>query len=164
MLDDIARRCATGESLTQAFVTAPSTAALAPTFDSALTEIQRGATLAEGLARTPTDDSDLALTVHVLLLCSRVGGNVSESLDRAAATLRERDAALQERAAQSAQARLSARVLTLVPMTFAGWTTLTSTRVRAFTLTPAGTVCLCLGLLLNGAGSRAMRSIIRGAQ
>jgi tight adherence protein B len=164
MLDDIARRCATGESLSQAFVTAPSTAALAPTFDGALAEIQRGATLTEGLVGTRVDNADLALTVHVLTLCSRVGGNVSESLDRAAATLRERDAALQERVAQSAQARLSARVLTMVPMAFAAWTTLTSKQVRAFTLSPVGTVCFCLGVLLNSAGSRAMRSIIRGAQ
>lgn len=162
LLDDVARRCATGESLTQAFVTAPGTAALAPTFDATIAEIKRGATLVESLRSTPLHNNALALAVHVLILCSRVGGNVSESLDRAAATLREREAMVQERIAQSAQARLSARVLTLVPLAFAGWTTLTSPRVRAFTFSTTGAICLCLGLILNVTGSRVMRRLIGG--
>lgn len=163
-LDDVARGCASGASLSHAFVDSPRVSALTPTFDHALVSIGRGSTLAEALTQERTDDASLALAIHVLVLCARVGGNVSESLDRAAAALRERDGAARERIAQSAHARLSARALTLVPLVFASWTILTSPRVRGFMLSPVGMVCLCVGLALNLAGSRAMRRIIEGVR
>ena len=163
-LDDLARRCASGESLAAAFLASPRVAELAPTFDPTVNALQRGATLAEALQQQPSGPASLALVVHVLHLCARLGGNVSESLDRAAATLRERDAAEQERIAQSAQSRLSARVLTLVPLGFAGFTLLTNAQGRAFMFTPFGMVCAGIGVLLNLTGARAMSRVIRGAR
>ena len=163
-LDDLARRCASGESLAAAFFASPRVAELAPTFDPTVNALQRGATLAEALQQQPSGPASLALVVHVLHLCARVGGNVSESLDRAAATLRERDAAEQERIAQSAQSRLSARVLTLVPLGFAGFTLLTNAQGRAFMFTPFGMVCAGIGVLLNLTGARVMSRVIRGAR
>jgi len=161
-LDDLARRCASGESLAAAFLASPRVTELAPTFDPTMHALQRGATLAEALQHQPSGPASLALVVHVLQLCARVGGNVSESLDRAAATLRERDAAEQERLAQSAQARLSARVLTWVPLGFAAFTLLTNAQGRAFMFTPFGLVCAGLGVSLNLIGARVMSRVIRG--
>lgn len=167
LLDDLARRCASGESMAHAFSVSRTVGAVSPTFDHTTAALQRGATLAEALKNQPThhgNHGDVALVVHVLRLCATEGGNVSESLDRAAATLRDRHAAAQERVAQSAQARLSAKVLTLVPICFASWTLLTSPDVQRFIFTPAGTVCMFLGLFLNLAGWRVMSRIIRGVQ
>ena len=162
LLDDVARRCASGEALAHAFAASREVEALSPLFDRTLIALQRGATFAEALQQQPAEPSGVALVVHILGLCARVGGNVSEPLDRAAATLRERHAATQERIAQSAQARLSVRVLTLVPIGFASWTLLTSRDVQRFMFTPAGVVCLCAGLTLNAVGWRVMRRIIGG--
>ena len=87
---------------------------------------------------------------------------MSESLDRAAATLRDREAVGNERVAQSAQARLSARVLTILPIAFGGWTLLTTPTVQHFFLTPIGVACLLLGLGLNAGGWLLMRRVSRG--
>ena len=164
LLDDVARRCASGETLTHAFNTSRAVADLSPLFDRTLIALHRGATFAEALAQQPAESAGVALVVHILGVCARAGGNVSEPLDRAAATLRERHAASQERIAQSAQARLSVRVLTLVPVAFASWTVLTSGDVQHFMLSPAGVICVALGLALNAAGWRVMQRIIGGSR
>jgi tight adherence protein B len=163
LLDDIARRCASGDSLTNAFVFSGGIAALIPVFDHTLVLLRHGATLGEALPAPSAERPSLALVLHVLGLCARVGGNVSESLDRGAATLRERDSVVQERIAQSAQARLSARVLTLIPVAFACWTLITSAQSRAFMFTAVGMASVGIGLSLNVAGSRLMSRIITGA-
>ncbi len=162
LLDDVARRCASGEALAHAFTASREVAELSPLFDHTLIALQRGATFAEALQQQAVETPGVALVVHILTLCARVGGNVSEPLDRAAAALRERHAVSQERIAQSAQARLSVRVLTLVPIGFASWTLLTSRDVQHFMLTPAGVVCVGLGLALNVMGWRVMQRIIGG--
>jgi Flp pilus assembly protein TadB len=160
LLDDIARRCASGESLRNGFVAALARSELQPSFAHATQLLHGGATIAEALASQAAITADQALAVHVLRLCATQGGNVSVSLDRAAATLRERDALAQERIAQSAQARLSARVLTLLPVGFSVWTLATTPSVRHFVVTPPGLVCVTLGLVLNLTGWRLMNRII----
>ncbi len=163
LLDQTARRCSSGESLAHAFAKALETSPLDDAFASASAAMRSGATLERALEQQSTDDADLALGVHVLRLCAVQGGNVSESLDRAAATLREREAIVQERVAQSAQARLSARVLTLFPIGFGCWTLLTTSSVRTFVITPIGITCLSLGLLLNLVGWKLMSRVIGGS-
>ena len=160
-LDTISRRCASGESLSTALRGA--VAPTLPAFARVQALLGRGCTVQEALSAFTTTDPDVALAVHVLDLCATQGGNVSESLDRAAATLRERHAVRLEREAQSAQARLSARVLTVVPIAFAAWTLATTPAVRAFTATPPGFACLALGAAVNLTGWRLMRRAIRSA-
>ncbi len=75
--------------------------------------------------------------------------------------LRERAAARAERWAHGAQARLSARVLTIVPLGFAGWSAVAGERTRAVYLSSvAGATCALLGLILNVAGWLWMKKII----
>jgi tight adherence protein B len=81
-------------------------------------------------------------------------------LERAAATLRVRAAVAAEQRAQSAQAQLSARVLTLVPIALLGLLVITDSKVRAALGTPAGLGVAVLGGLLNVAGALWMRRII----
>ncbi len=106
-------------------------------------------------------DSDLALTVQALSAASHLGGPIAATLDEAAAVLRERAAARAERRAHAAQARLSARVLTIVPVGFAGWSVVASQRTRdVYLSSAAGGLCALCGLALNFAGWRWMHRII----
>ena len=170
VLDTVSRRCASGESLGTALAGALAAAgsnAGAATM-SCLAEaaplLGGGSTVREALRAVTSSDADVVLAVHVLALCAAQGGNVSESLDRAAATLRDRQGVRLEREAQSAQARLSARVLTVVPVGFAAWTLATTPTVRAFTTTPAGLACMAAGATMNLAGWRWMRRAIRSTE
>ena len=161
VLDTVSRRCASGESLSAAL-----TAALRTTtrFAGPTAVLDRGGSVRDALAGVQHTDPDVTLAVHVVELCAAQGGNVSESLDRAAATLRERHGMRLERRAHSAQARLSARVLTVVPIAFAGWTLATTPTVRAFTTTPAGLACIVLGAATNAVGWRLMTRAIRSSE
>jgi len=162
MLDQTARQCASGVSLGEAFTVAVNGSTLRYVFADATAALATGEAIDAALARIPLDQSDIALAAHVLRLCATQGGTVSESLDRAAATLRDREAVGNERVAQSAQARLSARVLTILPIAFGGWTLLTTPAVQHFFLTPIGLGCLLLGLGLNAGGWLLMRRVSRG--
>ncbi len=164
MLDDIARRCASGQSLTSAFET--TTAARDELDDVATirTALASGSSIDHALSLAAPRDADGLLAIHVLRLCARQGGNVGESLDRAAATLRERDAIRSERLAQAAQARLSAKVLTVVPIAFSAWTLLTTQSVQEFATSPFGLVCCGAGIGLNLTGWTLMNRAIRGRE
>jgi len=168
MLNDVARRCSSGCSLTASFLAANSTETpdsnqrgAGAEFRRTIAALRGGAIFHDALGHETPRHADTALAIHVLRLCALQGGNVSESLDRAAATLRERHGARQERIAQAAQARLSAKVLTLVPVAFAGWTMLTTESVRQFLTTPIGAGCLATGIILNLAGWWLMKRAIR---
>ena len=94
----------------------------------------------------------------------RPAGRAATAVEAVAATLRERHAASQEIAAHSAQARLSAVVIALLPVAFPVWCVATDDRAAAFLLaSPAGWVCLVGGLGLLGAGAWWMARIVGSA-
>ena len=118
--------------------------------------------LAESLDRVhPTGDTELF--VHALHVMLRTDAEPAEVLDRAVLIARERRAWRAERQSQAAQARLSARLLTMLPLAFAVWSTATSGRVRDAELhQPVVAVCLVVGAALNAAGWWWMRRLVRG--
>jgi tight adherence protein B len=122
-----------------------------------------GRSLADTVTRTTTD-ADEAVVVQSVSVASELGGPMAATIDAAAALLRERDAIRAEAVAHSAQARLSARVLTAVPLVFATWSTVTSDSFRQSLGTPIGSACIVLGALLNLAGWRWMRRVVAGAE
>lgn len=105
--------------------------------------------------------ADETVVVHAVRVATELGGPVAATLDAAAALLRERLTARAEALAHAAQARLSARVLTAVPLVFAGWSALTSGSFRAALLSPAGAACALGGGLLNLTGWAWMRRLVR---
>ncbi len=120
-----------------------------------------GDSLPDALGATDRDDADLAFTVQALSATAHLGGPIAATLDQAAAVLRERAAARAERRAHGAQARLSGRVLTIVPLGFAVWSATVSQRTRdIYVSTVAGGICAVFGIALNLAGWRWMRHII----
>ena len=100
--------------------------------------------------------------LQTLRAAHAAGGSGIDALERAAAVLRERRAWRHERRAQSAQARLSARLLTLLPPVFAAWGVAADGRVRtAYGASPLPAVCVLFGLALNLAGWWWMRQLVQ---
>ncbi len=158
LLDCIARQVRTGSSLTSAALDeiGPGTP-----LSGVVDRLTDGDSLVDALAAVVTADPDLALTVQALSATAHLGGPIAATLDEAAAVLRERAAARAERRAHGSQARLSARVLTVVPVVFAVWSAVASQRTRdVYLSTAAGGVSAVVGLTLNVAGWRWMTRII----
>ena len=158
LLDGIARRVRSGSSMTSAVIDEIDDSS---PLHVVLDRLDTGDSLAQALGSVEADDGDLALTVQALSATAHLGGPIAATLDAAAAVLRERAAALAERRAHGSQARLSARVLTIVPLGFAVWSAAVSKHTRdVYISTTAGGVCAICGLALNLAGWRWMRRII----
>ena len=158
LLDGIARQVRSGASLTSATIDEidPSSPLRAVS-----DRLEIGDSLTDALTAVDTGNGDLALTVQALSAAAHLGGPIAATLDEAAAVLRERAAARAERRAHGSQARLSARVLTIVPIGFAVWSAAASQRTRdVYISTAAGGVCAICGLALNVVGWRWMRRII----
>ncbi len=158
MLDAIARQVRSGSSLTSAVIDEIDRSS--PLGEVAERLAGRGS-LADALTAITPGDDDLALTVQALSATAHLGGPIAATLDEAAAVLRERAAARAERRAHGSQARLSGRVLTIVPLGFAVWSAVTSQRTRdVYVATAAGSICALCGLALNLVGWRWMKRII----
>lgn len=161
-LNAIARRVRSGSSLASAVVESIDAGS---SLGVMVGRLAAGDSLVVALGTVPAGDADVALTIQALSAAAHLGGPIAATLDDAAAVLRDRAAARAERQAHSAQARLSARVLTIVPFGFALWTALSSDRTRAVYLSSAvGSVCAISGTVLNVAGWRWMRRIIGPAR
>lgn len=141
--------------------------------DIAASELRSGSTLSvawstatsrHGAAVTPDPtDPDAAVVTTVLGAAAALGGPMAASLDAGAALLRERVHLRAEAGAHAAQAKLSARVLTAVPLAFAAWSALTSATFRAAVTAGPGPVCLLTGCVLNLVGWRWMRRLVTRA-
>ncbi len=127
--------------------------------------IDQGSSVAAAVTRSlndPRRPSDPALNLlwSVIAAAADFGGSAAGPLDRVAAALRMRSADRQERAAQSAQARLSAHVLTVVPIAVLALMALTDPDVRHLLVTAHGCAIVLVGLALNLAGWFWMRRVV----
>jgi Flp pilus assembly protein TadB len=158
LLEAIARQVRSGSSLTSAFVDEATTLS---GLSEAVIRISNGVSLADSLQRIVPAEADLAFAVQALAATARLGGPIAATLDDAAAVLRQRVAARAERRAHGSQARLSARVLTIVPVGFGAWSAIVSRQTRAVYLSSgAGTTCAVCGLMLNVVGWRWMKRLL----
>lgn len=108
----------------------------------------------------PTD-GDEAVVVQVLAVAACLGGAVAATLQAGAALLHERAVVRAEARAHAAQARLSARVLTAVPLMFAAWNLATSATFRDAVCTPVGAVAAAAGAVLSIVGWWWMQHVVR---
>ncbi|CAN5426677.1 hypothetical protein BH23ACT3_BH23ACT3_16960 [soil metagenome] len=161
--DALARRVRTGDSLVGALrtVEAPATihAAVAP----ALLALDRGAGAATAIVTARHRSTGLDAAAGVIAACATLGGPAAEPLDRVAATMRRRVADAADRRAQSAQARLSALTLTVLPGAVLAVLITTSSAVRSSLGITAVLVSVGAGGCLNLIGWWWMRRIIAGA-
>lgn len=130
-------------------------------------EIQHGAGMAAAVdawAARPGASPTVRLAAAALSLGVTAGGEVARSMDRVAATLRERRELQAEVHSLATQARASAGVLGMAPV---GFTALVSTiepgMVQFLVTTPVGVLCLVGGLGLEVAGVVWMARIVAAA-
>jgi tight adherence protein B len=161
--DSLARALRGGATLHHALRTIPPPASVRDRLAPAMLALERGASVAAALAEPVAGSPHLDLVLVVLRACAEHGGEAAEPIDRAAAALRQRSALAGERRTQSAQARMSAVVMTLLPGAMLGMLLLTSPPVRASAASPIGLVVIAGGALLNLAGWWWMRRLIAGA-
>lgn len=111
----------------------------------------------------PSHRHEVAVAVQAVHRSAGLGHHPAAVFDRAAASLREQQALRAEQQAHTAQARLSARVLTVVPVAFAAFSAWSSSDVRRVLWSPAGAALVTVGLAVNLLGWWWMRRIVRRA-
>lgn len=162
--EGMARGLRSGSSLTTAFNESgndPDHARMAIVVGPVVAQVARGRSLVDAVRSGATDSTTAAgLALTVLRSCADIGGPAAGPLERVAATLRARDALRQEQQAHSAQAQMSARVMTLVPVGMLALLAVTDPRVRDSIGSTAGAVAVTLGVSLNLAGWWWMQRII----
>lgn len=152
-----------GSSLTRAVLDADEPATTPP-FPHVVRALRRGRPLAEACRDAADGPSTPAgLVAPVVASCAELGGPAAAALERVAAVLLARADERDERLAASAQARLSCRVLTVVPLGVVGFVALTEPSIRAALATPAGLLCLAAGGALDALGWWWMRRLIGAA-
>lgn len=158
----IARRLRAGEALRHVLTREqPVHGALRAQTEPLRRALAHGASVAEAVAAAATPQhARLDLVWAVLAVTSDYGGGAAGPIDRTAAALRLRSADAQERSAQSAQARLSAHVLTAVPLVVLALLMATDPDVRHIVVRPSGWLILGAGLVLNLCGWCWMRFIV----
>jgi tight adherence protein B len=157
LLDALAAELRTGSSLATAVGQALGRTGIAGA------AVRPGVALA-ALSRIPVGDADEAVVVQALVAAHTLGGATAPTFDAAAALLRERIAIRAEAEVHSAQARLSARVLTAIPLVFCAWNVLTSASFRRAWGSEVGLTCAVLGAACNLCGWLWMRRLVAGAQ
>lgn len=176
--EQLARQVRSGSTL-HASITAvrPLSDELAGRLEPLHHDLARGLTLVEAAGAGPhafvaigdpprarhrprREDRHVRLALDVIGVCASVGGPCAAALDRTAAALRQRAADRSERRSQASQARLSAHVLTVVPLALLGLLLAIDDDVRGVVVTPTGVGVIGGGLVLNGAGWLWMRAVV----
>lgn len=158
--DDLSAALRSGRSLAKAIDGIDAPAALAEVVSAVRHDLRRGASLGDSMRATSPDDPDARFTWVIVTAVAEHGGPAAEPIDRAAAALRARHAERVERQTQSTTARLSARVMTALPVAMLLLLLTTSPPVRDATRTPIGTVAVVGGIGLNLAGWWWMRRLL----
>ena len=163
--DDLAREVRTGASLATAVRECGAHPGVAEVTGPIVVRLSRGQSLNAALRATSADSaSAIGLALTVLRSCADLGGPAASPLERVAATLRDRNAIREEQLAHSAQARMSARVMTLVPVGMLALLAATDPNVRGRDRYPAGLAAVTAGAVLNVIGWWWMQRIIGRAR
>jgi tight adherence protein B len=110
------------------------------------------------LVRVPSEDLDMVVTA--VNIQHRVGGNLAHVLEAIAETMRERERVRGEIASLTAQQRLSANIITILPFIVTGILYVTSPNYIRRLFEPGITqYMLFAGLLMVGAGYLMLRRI-----
>ena len=159
--DDLARQLRSGSTLRDAMTTTlPNDPATRRATDELRRRLDRGRSMADACPPPVDSGAHLGLAIIVITTAARLGGSPAPAIDRTAGTLRQRAVDADERIVHAAQARLSAHVLTAVPLAMLLLLLVTDDDVRATATSTLGATCIAVGLSLNAIGSTWMRRII----
>lgn len=159
--DDLARQLRSGSTLRDAMTTTlPNDPATRRATDDLRRRLDRGRSLVDACEPPGNVGAHLRLAIIVISTAARLGGSPAPAIDRTASTLRQRAVDADERSVHAAQARLSAHVLTAVPLAMLFLLLITDDDVRAASTSTLGATCIAVGLSLNAMGSAWMHRII----
>ncbi len=128
-----------------------------------VSRVRGGLSLADALGDWVADTPDRRTAAALLVLGHASGAAMAASLDRAAASLRQRQALGDEIRALTSQTRASGMVVAAAPAGFAAIVTLVDADAMSRLLaTPVGLMSLVAGLALEGLGLWWMARLCRG--
>lgn len=111
---------------------------------------------------TRTGSADLDLTVTAILIQRQVGGNLGEVLDNISVTIRERLRARGEIRTLTAQGRISALIITLLPVALTVMIYLINPAyMRPLFTSPIGLIIMATAVLMNGVGIFLISRIVK---
>lgn len=157
LIDELSSALTSGTSPAQAMTSASKLPGpLAAGLSRAVHQIHTGRGMQEVIDEWAGDHRDVGavLVADGLALADSTGGSRTRALAGVRSTLREADGLAAEIRALAAQTRLSAIVLTLVPVGFAALVAVADARIASFLFaTPLGWACLIGGGALDAAGA-----------
>lgn len=160
--DILARSIRSGTTLDVAIRDA-STGVNGAALSAIVRRLDSGETIADAVAAGSTTASNRSerFAFSTLALAANHGGELARAFDAAASAMQAELVARAERAAQSAQARMSALVLSALPFAVGAWTALTDARARSVWFDwPLGPALLAVGVSLNLTGWWWMSRIV----
>jgi Flp pilus assembly protein TadB len=159
--NDLARELRSGSTLRHTLMTVgPDDDATRERTASLRLAVERSRPIGAAVAGVRHPGPHLGLALAVIVAAADVGGSAAEPLDRVAGALRQRAADHDERGIHAAQARLSAHVMTAVPLLMLAFLTVFDDDVRAVLTRPVGVACVGIGLALNAVGWFWMRRVV----
>ena len=163
-LDAIARDVRSGFSLASSFVQCSDQQSDDNHWSQPVAQqCLRGVVLADALVECalPTWTPEIRFASRTLAVASAGGAGVAPALEHSASVLREQQGLKLDRDVQAAQAQLSTKVLTWLPIAVFAWIAITDPIARSFLLsTPAGMCCVASGITLNVAGRKWMSRVV----
>ena len=163
-LDAIARDVRSGFSLASSFVQCSDQQSDDNHWSQPVAQqCLRGVVLADALVECalPTWTPEIRFASRTLAVASAGGAGVAPALEHSASILREQQGLMLDRDVQAAQAQLSTKVLTWLPIAVFAWITITDPIARMFLLsTPVGMCCVATGITLNVSGRKWMSHVV----
>ena len=163
-LDAIARDVRSGFSLASSFVQCSDQQSDDDHWSQPVAQqCLRGVVLADALVECalPTWTPEIRFASRTLAVASAGGAGVAPALEHSASVLREQQGLMLDRDVQAAQAQLSTKVLTWLPIAVFAWIAITDPIARSFLLsTPAGMCCVATGITLNVSGRKWMSHVV----
>ncbi len=163
-LDAIARDVRSGFSLASSFVQCSDQQSDDNHWSQPVArQCLRGVVLADALVECalPTWTPEIRFASRTLAVASAGGAGVAPALEHSASVLREQQALVLDRNVQAAQAQLSTKVLTWLPIAVFAWIAITDPIARMFLLsTPVGMCCVATGITLNVSGRKWMSHVV----
>ena len=163
-LDAIARDVRSGFSLASSFVQCSDQQSDDNHWSQPVAQqCLRGVVLADALVECalPTWTPEIRFASRTLAVASVGGAGVAPALEHSASVLREQQALMLDRDVQAAQAQLSTKVLTWLPIAVFAWIAITDPIARMFLLsTPLGMCCVATGITLNVSGRKWMSHVV----
>lgn len=163
-LDAIARDVRSGFSLASSFVQCSDQQSDKNHWSQPVAQqCLRGVVLADALVdcALPTWTPEIRFASRTLAVASAGGAGVAPAIEHSASVLREQQGLMLDRDVQAAQAQLSTKVLTWLPIAVFAWIAVTDPIARMFLLsTPVGMCCVATGITLNVSGRKWMSHVV----